>query len=301
MSWQNRAASQILHEETVSEYPFIQYVNDGSTLTPAEPTGGFAMAADQVEVLGAAPHGATEHTLTFSNGAYEAVHFTDWLRFAPLVTRFAWIKDGNRLDTYVPGARGKLQALGYVETEQGFAGPVMLTVKGMASKDLSQALREHRQAVRKATQGQAPSPFFSILLHAGKPTLRGAKQKSRATPIVRDSGFDPDRDYVGDALADAVAKRHHRSRVGDHQAVGRRLAEQPRPQRRGGTARQRHVRGCRKRSDSRSRCRQCPTRPRKHPAVTDRPDARERVRPRGHRRHAGGSLRRLGSGPHHRA
>ena len=204
MSWQNRAASQILHEETVSEYPFIQYVNDGSTLTPAEPTGGFAMAADQVEVLGAAPHGATEHTLTFSNGAYEAVHFTDWLRFAPLVTRFAWIKDGNRLDTYVPGARGKLQALGYVETEQGFAGPVMLTVKGMASKDLSQALREHRQAVRKATQGQAPSPFFSILLHAGKPTLRGAKQKSRATPIVRDSGFDPDRDYVGDALADII-------------------------------------------------------------------------------------------------
>ncbi len=204
MSWQNRAASQILHEETVSEYPFIQYVNDGSTLTPHQPTGGFAMAADQTDVLGAAPHGATEHTLTFSNGAYEAVHFTDWLRFAPLVTRFAWIKDGNRLDTYVPGARGKLQALGYVETEQGFAGPVMLTVKGMASKDLSQALREHRQAVRKATQGQAPSPFFSVLLHAGEPTLRGTKQKSRATPIVRDSGFDPDRDYVGDALADII-------------------------------------------------------------------------------------------------
>ena len=204
MSWQNRAASQILYEETVYEYPFVQYVNDGNTLTPAEPTGGFAITADQVEVLGEAPHGATDHTLTFSTGESEAVFFSDWLRFAPLATRFAWVKDGNRLDTFVPGARGKLQALGYVETETGFAGPVMLTVKGMASKDLSQALREHRQAVRKATQGQAPSPFFSVLLHAGEPTLRGTKQKSRATPIARDPGFDPDRDYVGDALADII-------------------------------------------------------------------------------------------------
>ena len=184
MSWQNRAASQILHEENVCEYPFVQYVNDGNTLTPAEPTGGFAITADQVEVLGATPHGATEHTLTFSTGESDGVFFTDWLRFAPLATRFAWVKDGNRLDTFVPGARGKLQALGYVETETGFAGPVMLTVKGMASKDLSQALREHRQAVRKATQGQAPSPFFQATAGCRATARRG-------TDVARHQAEEP--------------------------------------------------------------------------------------------------------------
>ena len=89
MSWQDREHSPLLQEETLSEYPFIQYVNDGSTLDPREATGGFAMPTDQVEGLGAAPHGATDHTLIFSNGDSNTVAFTDWLRFAPLATRFA--------------------------------------------------------------------------------------------------------------------------------------------------------------------------------------------------------------------
>ncbi len=204
MSWQDRDHSQILQEEMVSEYPFIQYVNDGGSLEPREATGGFAMSAEQAELLKATPNGAVEHTLMFSTGESEPVFFTDWLRFVPLATRFAWVKDGNRLGGFVDGARGKLQALGYVETADGYAGPVMLTVKGMASKDLAQALREHRQAVRKATQGKAPSSFFAVLLHAGEPALRGTKQKSRATPIVRSNEFDPDVDYVGDELADLI-------------------------------------------------------------------------------------------------
>ena len=204
MSWQDRNNSQILQEEMVSEYPFIQYVNDGGSWEPREATGGFAMSAEQAELLKATPHGAVEHTLIFSTGESEAVFFTDWLRFVPLATRFAWVKDGNRLGGFVDGARGKLQALGYVETADGYAGPVMLTVKGMASKDLAQALREHRQAVRKATQGKAPSSFFAVLLHAGEPAMRGTKQKSRATPIVRSNEFDPDVDYVGDELADLI-------------------------------------------------------------------------------------------------
>ena len=204
MAWQDRNDSQILQEEMVCEYPFIQYVNDGSTLDPREATGGFAMSAEQTELLKATPHGAVEHTLIFSTGESESVFFTDWLRFVPLATRFAWVKDDNRLGGFVDGARGKLQALGYVETENGYAGPAMLTVKGMASKDLAQALREHRKAVRKATQGKAPSAFFALLLHAGEPAMRGTKQKSRATPIVRSNEFDPDVDYVGDDLADII-------------------------------------------------------------------------------------------------
>ena len=119
MAWQDRNDSQILQEEMVCEYPFIQYVNDGSTLDPREATGGFAMSAEQAELLKATPHGAVEHTLIFSTGESEAVFFTDWLRFVPLATRFAWVKDGNRLGGFVDGARGKLQALGYVETCPG--------------------------------------------------------------------------------------------------------------------------------------------------------------------------------------
>ncbi len=204
MSWQSRSHSPLLQEEALAEYPFIQYVNDGGTLDPREATGGFGMTLEQAEALGAAPLGASPHTLHFSNGESNPGYFTAWLRFAPLATRFAWTKDGNRVETFVAGARGKLQVLGYVETDAGFRGPVMLTVKGMASKDLAVALREHRQAVRKATEGQAPSAFFGLLLHAGAPTLRGAKQQSRATPILRAADFDPDRDYVGDELADAI-------------------------------------------------------------------------------------------------
>lgn len=213
MSWQDRAASQILQEEMVSEYPFIQYVNDGGSLEPRKPTGGFAMAADQVDLLGHVPLGADPHTLIFSNGATNAVFFSDRLRFVPLATRFTWVKDGNRLTGFVEGARGKLQALGYVEAtaatgaENGFVGPVLLTTKGMASKDLSQAIRAHRQAVRQATRGKAPSAFFAVLLHAGEPTLRGTRQKSRATPILRSDDFNPDRDYVGDTLADLIERQ----------------------------------------------------------------------------------------------
>ncbi len=248
MSWQDRDNSQILQEEMVSEYPFIQYVNDGGALDPREATGGFAMSAEQAELLKATPNGAVEHTLIFSTGESERVFFTDWLRFVPLATRFAWVKDDTRLGGFVDGARGKLQALGYVETANGFAGPVMLTVKGMASKDLAQALREHRQAVRKATQGKAPSSFFALLLHAGEPALRGTKQKSRATPIVRSNEFDPDVDYIGDDLADiieaewelykqwAAAWEHNPGPNGDGELADSGLADTDTPDREEGDA-----------------------------------------------------------------
>ena len=91
MSWQDRDHSQILQEEMVSEYPFIQYVNDGGSLEPREATGGFAMSAEQAELLKATPNGGVEHTLIFSTGESEVVFFTDWLRFVPLATRFAWV------------------------------------------------------------------------------------------------------------------------------------------------------------------------------------------------------------------
>jgi|GEM_PF-2592019 hypothetical protein len=205
MSWQNRN-SKILADETFAAYPFIQYVHDGSMLEPRSDTGGFAMPVEQAELLETAPAGAEVYTLTFRSGEETEVYFVDWLEIVPLTTRFAWIKDGVRLQEYVEGARGKLQLLAYVKDRDGnWAGPVMLTVKGTASKDLSAAVKQHRARVRKATRGKAPACYFPMLIHTGEPKLVGKRQKSRVTPIVLDEGeFDPDSAYVGDALADRI-------------------------------------------------------------------------------------------------
>ena len=207
MSWQNRN-SKIAADETFAVYPFIQYVHDGAKLDPRSETGGFAMPVEQAELLGTVPAGADPRTLTFSNGEFEEVHFVDWLEIVPLTTRFAWIKDGVRLQEYVEGARGKLQLLAYVKDREGnWAGPVMLTVKGTAGKDLSTAVKQHKARVRKATKGKAPACYFSCLIRTGEPEMRGKQRKSRVTPIVLgEVDFDPDTFYVGDAIADRIEK-----------------------------------------------------------------------------------------------
>jgi len=205
MSWQNRN-SKITADETFAVYPFIQYVHDGSKLDPRSETGGFAMPVEQAELLETAPAGADTRTLTFSNGESEEVYFVDWLEIVPLTTRFAWIKDGVRLQEYVEGARGKLQLLAYVKDRDGnWAGPVMLTVKGTAGKDLSGAVKQHKARVRKATKGKAPACYFSCLIRTGEPEMRGRQRKSRVTPIILEEvDFDPDTYYVGDAIADRI-------------------------------------------------------------------------------------------------
>lgn len=122
-----------------------------------------------------------------------------------MVTRFAWIKDGHRISAYVEGARGKLQLLCYVKDSEGcWMGPVMLTATGLASKDISDAIKAHRERVYKATRGKAPAAYFGMILNAGESQMGGGKQKSKVTPIVLESDFDADRDYVGDTVADEI-------------------------------------------------------------------------------------------------
>jgi len=132
----------------------------------------------------------------------------------PVLTRFAWFKDGFRLPEYVEKSHGKLQLLCYVSNGSNeFIGPLMLTASGLASKDLKTALGEHRTVVRKATQGQAPAYAFSMLLTVGASIMRGSQQKSRACPIVLDTDWEaklverPDDYYIGDELADEIESR----------------------------------------------------------------------------------------------
>jgi hypothetical protein len=194
----------------------MQFVHRGSSLEPRMEHGAFAMTLEQTEYLDAAPVGSEPHTLHFSSGDSEDVAATPRVTLAPLVTRFAWIKDGNRVGTYVKGCRGKLQLLAYVLAtpfdadaagEVIYAGPVMLTFKGLASKQVNDALKAHRSRVRKATRGQAPSVYFTLTLGVEAPRLAGSgQQQSRITPItlVEDTAFNPDEHYIGDALADIV-------------------------------------------------------------------------------------------------
>lgn len=173
------------------------------------------MTLAQMEALGAAPYQASPCELHFGGGGSESVGVVDQLTFVPLTTRFAWVKDDHRLEDYVPGARGKLQVLTYVlaeplneeEGELIFAGPVMLTYKGLASKHMNDALKQQRTRVHRATQGNAPSVYFRMTVQVGTPRMAGsAGQQSRITPIslVETEEFDPDAAYIGDGLAQII-------------------------------------------------------------------------------------------------
>jgi hypothetical protein len=180
-------------------------VNDGNSLDPRSANGGFAMPVEQSETAGFVPAGMEQRNLIFRDNAPTPVFFGEYLEVAPMTTRFAWIKDGHRIATYTEGARGKLQLLCYVKDSEGcWMGPVMLTATGLASKDISDAIKAHRERVYKATRGKAPAAYFGMILTAGETQMGGGKQKSKVTPIVLESDFDADRDFVGDTVADEI-------------------------------------------------------------------------------------------------
>lgn len=205
-NWRNRDSA--VQDSAGPSYPFIQLVNDGSTLEPRALNGGFAMPVDQSETAGFIPVGMEERQLLLRDKPATAVFFGEYVEVVPLITRFTWIKDGCRIATYTEGARGKIQLLCYVKNAEGvWQGPVMLTATGLASKDISAALKAHRERVYKATHGKAAACYFGLVLHAGESRMGGGKQKSRVTPVQLDASFDADTDYVGDNIADEIEFR----------------------------------------------------------------------------------------------
>ena len=203
MPWNNRQST--IKDSAGPSYPYIQLVNDGNSLDPRSANGGFAMPVEQSEAAGFVPAGMEQRNLIFRDNAPTPVFFGEYLEVAPMVTRFAWIKDGHRISAYVDGARGKLQLLCYVKDSEGcWMGPVMLTATGLASKDISSAIKAHRERVYKATRGKAPASYFGMILTASESQMGGGKQKSKITPIVLESDFEADRDYIGDTVADEI-------------------------------------------------------------------------------------------------
>ena len=142
--------------------------------------------------------------LGHSNGATTDVLFTPALALTVIAYRFAWVKDGTRLAEYTEGARGRIQALCFTTDQDGvILGPLVLTVKGTTSKDLSGILRAHRSDVRKLTNGKAPGWFFWTRLQAGEPTMVGSKARSLATPLEPAAGVTEE-DFIGQEVVKRI-------------------------------------------------------------------------------------------------
>ncbi len=202
MSWRDRTYKRT--SETAA-FPFIQWINDGGSLEPRSEIGGFGMPLDQAAMLGANTPGDVR-AIHHRSGNTTEVIFGAALRIAVLETRFCWIKDKQVVPAYEPGARGKLQAMALVrDAGDNTVGPVMLTFKGLTSKQFSAALREQREVVRKATAGKAPTYAFFGTYQAGEIKMVGNGAKSPVTTIVLAAdGFDPDVTFVGNETLDGL-------------------------------------------------------------------------------------------------
>lgn len=204
MSWQD-VVDQIPQEEFGPSFPYIQWVNDGGSLDPRAPTGGFAQPEEQMSLVGDWPRGAEMRGLALKSGELLQVAFAPWVRAAVLATRFAWILDGQRVPTYVPGARSKLQVLAVVAGERG-PFLTMLTFSGMAGKEFAQAHRTHRRRVLKAAGREVPaSIFYATYTALGYKMVGKNGQQSRITGIgLEDASEEIDLDaaFIGEeALA----------------------------------------------------------------------------------------------------
>jgi hypothetical protein len=186
-------------------YPFIQWINNGGSLEPRSDAGGFALPSDQAAILGAKITGDVR-VIHHRGGDQTEVVFTTALEAAVLTTRFCWVKDGQAIPGYEPGARGKLQALVLVRDASGNpAGPALLTFRGYAGKQFSAALKEHRETVRKATANRAPAYAFFGRYEAGGVQMVGSGQQSPITTLIyAGDGFDPDAAYAGDGALDGL-------------------------------------------------------------------------------------------------
>ncbi|HIE38669.1 MAG TPA: hypothetical protein EYP77_06320 [Anaerolineae bacterium] len=199
MSWQNVS----IPDEVQLSFPFIQWVNNGNSLDPRRPRGGFGMPEEQIDLAGDYPKDAELHKLILKSGEEVPMAFTHTLRAAVLATRFAWILDGKRTPTYVKGARSKLQALAIVEGQDA-AFIAVLTFSGMAGKEFSDALKKHAKRVRRLTRAAGKEQshgIFYATYTADEPKMVGRTAKSQITPVALgdEEFFDLDTAFVGEA------------------------------------------------------------------------------------------------------
>jgi hypothetical protein len=145
-------------EVTGPAYPVAQWLHGDPKLAAVggvAHTGGLIMPTKYVpDDLAPAP-GWTRAKIAFSSGKAEDVLATQKPRLAVIRTRFRWFVTQNGVTTYYPraayvadsGMRGHVQALCGVA---GYDFPVVVTLKGTASKAFEQFLREFTQKTQEA-------------------------------------------------------------------------------------------------------------------------------------------------------
>ena len=166
--------------------PFIQYVN----------RRGFFMPLAQAEALADSLGIDVPQIGNLTNvllGDNDVPGFlTKALDIAPIETRFRWNAEAGR---------GKRQVYALVKAKVGekvqFVGPVIITTAGLASKELGDALKEHRSKLGSLRLSQI------VPLHLGVgPATPTGYGSSKRTPIVWQCGTKEE--YVGDETAQRI-------------------------------------------------------------------------------------------------
>ena len=177
--------------------PFVQWVNAGQALQPRQDRGGWFMP-DRWDV---AIKGVYV-TLYTSSGNTASGIYAQELAFVPVAQRFHWVNSlGEILPGYQDGARGWLQVLALLPGEDGSVFWGVITVKGIASRDLGYNIREHQKA---AAEVRGQGWMFWLRVKAGEQRMVGERKRSLVTTIEPAGEFRPEEDFIGRGLVQAV-------------------------------------------------------------------------------------------------
>ncbi len=180
--------------------PFVQWVNAGQALRPRQEKGGWFMPDRWDEAIPG--QFATLHT---SNGNAESGVYAADLSFVPIATRFHWVNAlGEVLPGYQDGARGWLQVLALLPGEDGKVFWGVITVKGIASRDLGRIIREHQKA---ALEVKGQGWMFWLRVKAGEQRMVGERKRSLVTTIEPAGELRPEEDFIGRGLVQAVVEQ----------------------------------------------------------------------------------------------
>ncbi len=177
--------------------PFVQWVNAGQALQPRQDRGGWFMPERwDVAIPGEFA------TLYTSQGNSESGVYAQELAFVPVAQRFHWVNAlGEILPGYQDGARGWLQVLALLPGEDGGVFWGVITVKGIASRDLGRIIREHQNA---AADVRGQGWMFWLRAKAGEQRMVGERKRSLVTTIEPAGELRPEEDFIGRGLVQAI-------------------------------------------------------------------------------------------------
>ena len=168
--------------------PFVQYINRRGFFMPLAQAEALA---DSLGLNDVPQIGDFTNVLLGDNNV--PGFLTKTLDIVPIGTRFRW--DAEK-------SRGKRQVYALVKVKVGdekgqFVGPVIITTTGLASKELGEAVKEHRSKLGSLRLSQL------VPLHLGIGPATPTGYGSKRSPIVWESG-NPKEEYVGDETAQQV-------------------------------------------------------------------------------------------------